>query len=117
MVEPLPVHRSTIFARGNVNRTQMEKSSGQLKALATAVTENGAVGILQLTHLGQHRDGEVSFFPNWSPSGLPSFIGSTGSHEMSEDDIETVIAASSVPPVLPKARAFMASKYLPTIRA
>lgn len=93
VVEPLPVHRSTVFARGNVDRAKMEKSNRRLRDLAAAVTENGAVGILQLIHLGQHGDGEVSFLPNWSPSGLPSFIGSTGSHEMTEEEIEEVIGA------------------------
>lgn len=93
VVEPLPVHRSALFAQGNVDRTKMERSDAKLREVAQAVKENGAVGILQLIHLGQHGDGEVSFLPNWSPSGLPSFIGSAGSHEMTPDEIETIVDA------------------------
>ena len=45
----------------------------------------------QLYHVGQHGDFDNSFMPGWSPSGLPSFHDSDGSHRMSEAEIEEVI--------------------------
>jgi 2,4-dienoyl-CoA reductase-like NADH-dependent reductase (Old Yellow Enzyme family) len=48
--------------------------------------------IQQLYHVGQHGDGEVSFAPNWSPSGLPSYHDADGSHAMTEAEIDEVIA-------------------------
>jgi len=106
VVEPLPVHPTTVFARGNIDRKKMERSSSRLKKLADAVTENGSVGILQLIHLGQHGDGDVSFLPNWSPSGLPSFIGSSGSHPMTNEEIKEVITSFVKSAQLAKAAGF-----------
>ena len=47
--------------------------------------------IQQLYHVGQHGDADNSFAPNWSPSGLPSYHDSDGSHAMSEAEILAVI--------------------------
>ena len=49
--------------------------------------------IEQLYHVGQHGDYDNSFQPNWSPSGLPSYHDSDGSHAMSEAEILEVIEA------------------------
>lgn len=91
VVEPIPIHPTTIFARGNLSGRKLAVRLRRLRELAAAVKENGAVGILQLIHLGQHGDGDVSFHPNWSPSGLPSFIGTAGSHVMDTSQIEEII--------------------------
>ena len=45
----------------------------------------------QLYHVGQHGDADNSFHPNWSPSGLPSYHDSDGSHAMTEAEIEETI--------------------------
>ena len=45
---------------------------------------HGTVICHQLYHVGQHGDFDNSFEPNWSPSGLPSFHDSDGSHAMTE---------------------------------
>jgi 2,4-dienoyl-CoA reductase-like NADH-dependent reductase (Old Yellow Enzyme family) len=42
------------------------------------------VMIQQLYHVGQHGDADVSFAPNWSPSGLPSYHDADGSHAMTD---------------------------------
>ncbi len=49
--------------------------------------------IQQLYHVGQHGDADNSFAPNWSPSGMPSYHDSDGSHAMTEAEIETIIEA------------------------
>ena len=49
--------------------------------------------IEQLYDVGQHGDYDNSFQPNWSPSGLPSYHDSDGSHAMSEAEILEVIEA------------------------
>jgi len=63
-----------------------------LAAIADAVHEHGAVIVQQLNHSGQHADGDNSWLPNWSVSGLPSLKDSAGSHAMTEAEIETVLA-------------------------
>ena len=47
--------------------------------------------IHQLYHVGQHGDFDNSYEPNWSPSGLPSYHDSDGSHAMNEAEIEELI--------------------------
>ena len=47
--------------------------------------------IHQLYHVGQHGDADLSYLPNWSPSGLPSYHDSDGSHAMSDAEIEETI--------------------------
>ena len=47
--------------------------------------------IHQLYHVGQHGDADNSFAPSWSPSGLPSYHDSDGSHAMTEAEIEELI--------------------------
>ena len=63
-----------------------------LAAIADAVHEHGTVIVQQLNHSGQHADGDNSWLPNWSVSGLPSMKDSDGSHAMSGSEIESVIA-------------------------
>ena len=54
-------------------------------------TNTATVMIHQIYHVGQHGDFDNSYEPNWSPSGLPSYHDSDGSHAMSEAEIEEVI--------------------------
>ena len=63
-----------------------------LAAIADAVHEHGTVIVQQLNHSGQHADADNSWLPNWSVSGLPSLKDPSGSHKMSESEIETVLA-------------------------
>ncbi|WP_315984089.1 oxidoreductase [Aliamphritea spongicola] len=63
------------------------------RQLTGACQEQGAVMIQQLYHVGQHGDADNSFAPNWSPSGMPSYHDSDGSHAMTEAEIETIIEA------------------------
>jgi 2,4-dienoyl-CoA reductase-like NADH-dependent reductase (Old Yellow Enzyme family) len=55
------------------------------------VHAHGAVICHQLYHVGQHGDGDNSYHAAWSPSGLPSFHDSDGSHAMTETEIEETI--------------------------
>ena len=59
--------------------------------MTEAIKGNGAVAIQQLYHVGQHADADNSFHAGWSPSGLPSYHDSDGSHRMTEADIEETI--------------------------
>lgn len=90
VVEPIPVHPSTILTRGNFRPCSDAVIPG-FRAITEAGHAAGAVMVHQLYHVGQHGDAENSFAPNFSPSGLPSYLDSDGSHAMSEAEIETMI--------------------------
>ena len=47
--------------------------------------------IQQLYHVGAHGDFDLSYRPNWSPSGLPSMHDQDGSHAMTEAEIEELV--------------------------
>ena len=59
--------------------------------ITDACHEYGTVMIHQIYHVGQHGDFDNSFEPAWSPSGLPSYHDSDGSHAMGEAQIDEVI--------------------------
>ena len=92
VVEPMPVHRTAVLTRGNFRHSDDGVIPG-FRRIADACREaNPDVVLLQqLYHVGQHGDADNSFAPNWSPSGLPSYHDSDGSHAMTEDEIETAI--------------------------
>lgn len=90
VVEPIPVHATGILTRGNFRHSSDAVIPG-FRAITEACHAEGAVMVHQLYHVGQHGDADNSFQPNWSPSGLPSYLDSDGSHAMSEAEIETVI--------------------------
>ncbi len=92
VVEPVPVHRTAVLTRGNF-RHEDESIVAPFRAITEACQAEGAVMIHQLYHVGQHGDGDNSFEPSWSPSGLPSFHDSDGSHAMTEAEIEESIEA------------------------
>jgi 2,4-dienoyl-CoA reductase-like NADH-dependent reductase (Old Yellow Enzyme family) len=62
-----------------------------LRVITDACHAEGTVMIQQLYHVGQHGDFDNSYVPSWSPSGLPSFHDSDGSHAMSEAEILEII--------------------------
>ncbi|MDX1718507.1 MAG: oxidoreductase, partial [Anderseniella sp.] len=90
VVEPVPVHETALLTRGNF-RPGSDEVIPHFRKITDAVKAEGAVICNQLYHVGQHGDFDNSFQPNWSPSGLPSFHDSDGSHQMSEAEIEEAI--------------------------
>jgi 2,4-dienoyl-CoA reductase-like NADH-dependent reductase (Old Yellow Enzyme family)/pyruvate/2-oxoglutarate dehydrogenase complex dihydrolipoamide dehydrogenase (E3) component len=91
VVEPVPVHRTAVLTRGNFKHST-DEIIPHFRKLTDAVHQHGTVICHQLYHVGQHGDFDNSYEPNWSPSGLPSFHDSDGSHAMSEAEIEELIA-------------------------
>jgi 2,4-dienoyl-CoA reductase-like NADH-dependent reductase (Old Yellow Enzyme family)/thioredoxin reductase len=90
VVEPMPVHRAAVLTRGNF-RPADDSVIPHFRKVTDAIKDNGAVAIQQLYHVGAHGDSDNSFHPHWSPSGLPSYHDSDGSHAMSEAEIwETI---------------------------
>ncbi len=90
VVEPVPVHRTAVLTRGNFLHST-DEIIPHFRKVTDAVHEHGAVICHQLYHVGQHGDFDNSFEPSWSPSGLPSFHDSDGSHAMNENEIEEII--------------------------
>lgn len=90
VVEPMPVHPAAVLTRGNF-RPGDDGVVPHFRKVTTAIRENGAVAIQQLYHVGAHGDSDNSFHAHWSPSGLPSYHDSDGSHAMTEKEIwETI---------------------------
>src|SRR5882672_8809568 len=92
VVEPVPVHHSSVLTRGNF-RCEDDSVIPYFRRIADAVHEHGTVIIQQMYHLGAHGDWDNGFEANWSPSGLPSMHDTDGSHAMIAAEIEEIIAA------------------------
>jgi 2,4-dienoyl-CoA reductase-like NADH-dependent reductase (Old Yellow Enzyme family)/pyruvate/2-oxoglutarate dehydrogenase complex dihydrolipoamide dehydrogenase (E3) component len=92
VVEPVPVHHSSVLTRGNF-RCEDDSVIPYFRRITDAVHEHGTVIIQQMYHLGAHGDWDNGFEANWSPSGLPSMHDTDGSHAMTEGEIEEIIAA------------------------
>lgn len=90
VVEPMPVHRTAVLTRGNF-RHDDDAVIPHFRNITDAVHDHGTTILQQLYHVGQHGDSDLSYAPHWSPSGLPSYHDSDGSHAMNENEIETVI--------------------------
>ncbi|MBX3566892.1 MAG: FAD-dependent oxidoreductase [Rhizobiaceae bacterium] len=90
VVEPVPVHAAAVLTRGNF-RHDDDGIIPHFRKVTEAIRGNGAVAIQQLYHVGQHGDSDNSFHAGWSPSGLPSYHDSDGSHRMTEAEIEETI--------------------------
>jgi 2,4-dienoyl-CoA reductase-like NADH-dependent reductase (Old Yellow Enzyme family)/NADPH-dependent 2,4-dienoyl-CoA reductase/sulfur reductase-like enzyme len=90
VVEPVPVHRTAVLTRGNFLHST-DEIIPHFRKITDAVHGHGAVICHQLYHVGQHGDFDNSYEPNWSPSGLPSFHDSDGSHAMTGAEIEEII--------------------------
>ena len=92
VVEPVPVHRTAVLTRGNFRHDDDGIVPHFRRLIDTCRDANpDIVMIQQLYHVGQHGDADVSFAPNWSPSGLPSYHDADGSHAMTEPEIDEVI--------------------------
>jgi 2,4-dienoyl-CoA reductase-like NADH-dependent reductase (Old Yellow Enzyme family) len=93
VVEPVPAHRTAVPTRGNF-RHEDDGAIPHFRRLTDACHDHGAVMIRQIYHVGQHGDADNSFEPSWSPSGLPSWHDSDGSHAMTQAEILELIEAS-----------------------
>ena len=90
--EPVPVHRTGVLTRGNYLHSSDEVIP-HFRKITEAVKAAGAVILQQQYHIGAHGDSDLSFAPHWSPSGLPSYHDSDGSHAMTESEIEELLDA------------------------
>jgi 2,4-dienoyl-CoA reductase-like NADH-dependent reductase (Old Yellow Enzyme family) len=90
IVEPVPVHASAVLTRGNFKHSS-DEIIPHFRKLTDAVHQQGAVICQQIYHVGGHGDSDNSYHAAWSPSGIPSFHDSDGSHAMTEAEIEEVI--------------------------
>jgi 2,4-dienoyl-CoA reductase-like NADH-dependent reductase (Old Yellow Enzyme family)/thioredoxin reductase len=88
--EPIPAHGTGVLTRGNFRHGD-DAVIPHFRRITDACHEHGTVMIQQIYHVGQHGDFDNSYLPSWSPSGLPSYHDSDGSHRMSEAEIEQVI--------------------------
>jgi 2,4-dienoyl-CoA reductase-like NADH-dependent reductase (Old Yellow Enzyme family)/thioredoxin reductase len=90
VVEPMPVHAAAVLTRGNFRHSD-DSVIPHFRKVTEAIKGHGAVAIQQLYHVGAHGDSDLSYYPHWSPSGLPSYHDSDGSHAMTEEEIwETI---------------------------
>ncbi len=90
VVEPVPVHATAVLTRGNFRHGD-DSIIEPFRRITDAIHAEGATIVHQLYHVGQHGDFDNSFRESWSPSGLPSYHDSDGSHAMTEREIEEVI--------------------------
>lgn len=90
VVEPMPVHPSAVLTRGNFHPSD-DAVIPHFRKVVSAIKDNGAVAIQQLYHVGAHGDSDNSYHAHWSPSGLPSYHDSDGSHPMSAAEIRETI--------------------------
>jgi len=90
VVEPMPAHRTGVLTRGNFLHGD-DAVIPHFRRITDACHEFDTVMIQQIYHVGQHADFDNSFEPGWSPSGLPSYHDSDGSHAVSEAEIEELV--------------------------
>ncbi len=90
VVEPVPIHATGVLTRGNFLHSD-DAIIPAFRRLTDAIHDEGATIVHQLYHVGQHGDFDNSYRESWSPSGLPSYHDSDGSHAMSEREIEELI--------------------------
>ncbi len=88
--EPIPAHATGVLTRGNFRHGD-DAVIPHFRRITDACHEHATVMIHQIYHVGQHGDFDNSYEPSWSPSGLPSYHDSDGSHAMNEAEIEEVI--------------------------
>jgi len=92
VAEPVPVHRTGVLTRGNF-LAEDDAIIPAFQKILDPIKDAGAVVLQQLYHVGQHGDSDLSYQPHWGPSGKPSYHDSDGSHAMSVNEIEEMIAA------------------------
>ena len=90
VIEPVPVHAAAVLTRGNFRHAD-DSVIPHFRKITDACHDEGAVVLQQLYHVGQHDDSDNSYHAHWSPSGLPSYHDSDGSHAMTEAEIEITI--------------------------
>ncbi|AKH99288.1 NADH:flavin oxidoreductase [Hoeflea sp. IMCC20628] len=90
VVEPMPVHAAAVLTRGNFRHSD-DGVIPHFRKVTDAIKGHGAVAIQQLYHVGSHGDQDNAFHAAWSPSGMPSYHDSDGSHAMSEAEIKETI--------------------------
>ena len=90
VIEPMPVHAAAVLTRGNFIHNN-DQIIPHFRKITDAVHNEDALILQQLYHVGQHGDSDNSFHANWSPSGLPSYHDSDGSHTMLDTEIEETI--------------------------
>jgi len=90
VIEPMPVHPSAVLTRGNFQNSSNEVIP-YFRKITEKIHDEGSLILQQLYHVGQHGDADNSFHSNWSPSGLPSYHDSDGSHSMNEIEIQEII--------------------------
>lgn len=90
VTEPMPVHPAAVLTARNY-RPCDDAVIPHFRRITEAVKQYDTVILQQLYHVGEHGDYDNSFHANWSPSGMPSFHDSDGSHAMSESEIEETI--------------------------
>ncbi len=90
VIEPMPVHAAAVLTRGNFRHSD-DTVIPHFRLITDAVHAEGALILQQLYHVGQHGDADNAFHAAWSPSGLPSYHDSDGSHAMTEAEIEETI--------------------------
>jgi 2,4-dienoyl-CoA reductase-like NADH-dependent reductase (Old Yellow Enzyme family)/thioredoxin reductase len=88
--EPIPAHATGVLTRGNFRHSD-DAVIPHFRRITEACHAFGTMMIHQIYHVGQHGDFDNSYEPAWSPSGLPSYHDSDGSHAMSEAEIDEVI--------------------------
>ncbi|MEM7041382.1 MAG: FAD-dependent oxidoreductase [Pseudomonadota bacterium] len=90
VIEPMPVHAAAVLTRGNFRHSD-DGVTPHFRKITESVKAEGAVILQQLYHVGQHGDADNAYHAAWSPSGLPSYHDSDGSHAMTEAEIwETI---------------------------
>ncbi len=92
VTEPVPAHRTGVLTRGNY-RPEDDAIIAGFREVTEAVKAEGCVILQQIYHIGAHGDSDLSFAPHWSPSGLPSYHDSDGSHEMTGAEVEELLEA------------------------
>lgn len=90
VIEPMPVHAAAVLTRGNFRHSD-DAVIPHFRKITEAVKAEGAVILQQLYHVGQHGDADNAYHAAWSPSGLPSYHDSDGSHAMTEAEIGETI--------------------------
>lgn len=90
VVEPVPVHPTAVLTRGNFRHGD-DAIVEPFRRITEAIHAEGATIVHQLYHVGQHGDFDNSYRESWSPSGLPSYHDSDGSHAMNEREIREII--------------------------
>ena len=92
VTEPVPAHSTGVLTRGNY-LPQDDAIVAGFREVTTAVKTEGCVILQQIYHIGAHGDSDLSFAPHWSPSGLPSYHDSDGSHEMTGAEVQELFDA------------------------